>query len=736
MTPAAPTSEVAASVDLVVEGMTCAACARRVERSLTGGPGAASAHVNFATGVARVEHDGSVAVDELVGRIERAGYGAHEAHQAGSSAAAGDHGHHDVGPLRTRFRVALVLTLPILAAMLVPALRVDGWELAAVALGAPVALWAALPFHRAALRGARHGAATMDTLISIGILAAWGWSLAAVMAGIDESYVEVAAVTTTLVLGGRVAEAGARRRAGDALRSLLELSARDVTVVDADGTERALPADQLAAGDRFIVRPGERIATDGVVDHGEAAIDRSVVTGESVPEPVTVGDDVLGGTTNVDGRLVVRATRVGTATMLAQVARLVEDAQAGRAQVQRLADQVSGVFVPIVLALSALTLAGWLMFSDAGSAHAVAAAVAVLIVACPCALGLATPTALLVGSGRGAQLGIVIRGPEVLEQARRIDTVVLDKTGTVTSGRFRVADVLAAPGIEAPTALAIAAALEQGSEHPLATAIVVAAREHGAIPSVDGFRNHAGRGVSGKVDGSAAVVGRSTLLDELGIDIGDDLAAADGRAHELGATVAYVAWDGAARAALLLRDEPREDTAAAIGALRDLGLRVLLATGDGPAAATAAATLAGITADEVHAGLLPADKAQLVEQLRSAGHRVAMVGDGVNDAPALAAADLGIAIGTGADVAIEASDLTLVSPSLWSAVDAIRLSRATLRRIRVNLFWAFAYNVAALPLAMSGKLEPMVAGGAMAASSLFVVGGSLALRRFQPAPRD
>ena len=734
--------------DLAVDGMTCASCARRVERELAGGAAAdTTAHVNLVTGRARVEHDGSVTPQALVERVERIGYSAHVVEDHAASAphhdhvhgGAAGHGHehvHASAGFGWRLAIAVPLTVPLLVWMLASGARPEHWEAWSLVLGTPVALVAAWPFHRVALRGARHRAATMDTLISIGVLASWGWSLVSwaldaagtAVAGTN-SYVEVAAVTTTLVLAGRVLEGRARLRAGAALRALLESGVREVDVLDADGTRRRVAASALRVGDRFEVRPGDRIAADGTVDDGESSIDRSIVTGESTPERTVVGDTVLGGTQNLDGRLVVRATRVGAETAVAQVARLVTEAQAGRASVQRLADQVSGVFVPVVLVLSILTLLAWALLGDV--AGGISAAVAVLIVACPCALGLATPTALLVGSGRGAQMGIVIRGPEVIERARDVDTIVLDKTGTTTSGDF---SVVATAGD--PDAVSLAAAVEAGSEHPIARAIVAAAAAGAAAPAAaTNLRNHPGRGVTADVDGRTVAVGGSALLDQVGATVDPALQeqVAAAAAANPGATRAWVAWDGAARAAILLRDEPRADSAAAVAALRRLGYDVLLATGDGADAAHAAAASVGI--ETVHAGLSPSDKADLVQQLQREGRAVAMVGDGINDSPALASARVGVAIGTGADVAIEASDLTLIAPSLWSVVDALRLSRATLRRIRGNLFWAFAYNVAALPLAMAGVLDPMIAGGAMAASSLFVVTGSLALRRFQPSPR-
>jgi len=731
------TSEHISELRFQVDGMTCTSCARRVERSLERVEGV-GAHVNFATGKAHVEHAGPVDVQQLIGAIERAGYSAHVDEPARDALAADEPGaqhSHDSQGLRARLLVSAPLTLAVLVMTMIMSLRPPEWELIALALSAPVALWCAWPFHRMALRSARHGAANMDTLVSLGILAAWGWSLASSTVVSDgHSYVEVAAVTTTLVLTGRVLEAGARRRAGDALRGLLDLTVRRANVLDADGSERAVDARELRVGDLFVVRPGEGIATDGVVTEGASAIDRSVVTGESQPESVGAGDEVLGATRSTDGRIVVRATRVGSDTALAQIAELVERAQTTRATVQRLADRVSAVFVPVVMALSALTLGAWLL-SGASTGTAVGAAVAVLIVACPCALGLATPAALLVGSGRGAQLGIVIRSPEVLERARRVDTIVLDKTGTVTTGSFALERIVVGAGVDETDALRIAGELEGASEHPVARAIAAAARAASTtpLPAPTDFTNHPGRGVSGIADGRSAVVGSASLLASLDCQIDDELAASHADAAADGATAVFVGWDGAAHAVISVRDELKPDSAAAVAALRDLDVRVILATGDADAAGRAAARAIGVT--DVHTAQLPADKERLIGELQAAGARVAMVGDGVNDAPALARADLGIAIGAGADVAIDASDLTLVSGSLWAAVDAVRLSRATLRTIHRNLFWAFAYNAAAIPLAMSGLLQPAIAGGAMAASSLFVLGGSLLLRRFEAHER-
>ncbi len=709
-----------ARLELPVAGMTCASCAARVERSLTGVEGVVAASVNPATETAAVAYDPArVDRGRLAAAVEAAGY------RVAAPAADGA-----AGGLRRRLAVSALLSLPVLLLSMVPALRFDGWELAALALAAPVVLWAGWPFHRAALAGLRHGAASMDTLISMGTLAAFGWSLGAVLApgAGGDLYLEVAAVVTTFLLAGRSLEAHAKRRAGAALTALLELGAKEAALLDGSGGERRVPAAELRVGDRFLVRPGERIATDGVVEAGASAVDASLLTGESVPLEVGPGDAVAGATINAGGRLEVRATRVGADTALSQIARMVTEAQSGKAPVQRLADRVSAVFVPVVIALAVGTLGVWLA-SGAGAAAAFSAAVAVLIIACPCALGLATPTALLVGTGRGAQLGILIRGPEVLESTRRVDAVALDKTGTVTEGRMALVDVVPADGASRTEALRLAGALEDGSEHPIARAIAAAARDElGALPAPEGFANREGLGVEGVVDGHAVVVGRPALLAHRRLALDERLAAALDRAQADGRTAAVVAWDGEVRALLAVADAVRPTSAEAVRRLRDLGLRPIMITGDNAAAARAVAAQVGI--DEVVAEVLPSGKAAAVRRLQDEGRVVAVVGDGVNDAPALAQADLGIAIGTGTDVAIEASDLTLVSGDLRGAADAIRLSRRTLRTIRGNLFWAFAYNVAALPLAALGYLDPLIAGAAMVLSSLFVIGNSLRLRRF------
>jgi Cu+-exporting ATPase len=732
--------------------MTCAACANRVERTLNRLDGV-TATVNYATEKAHVRAPEDLDPATLVARVEAAGYTATLPRPATDPAdTAADAGGPDPADApRRRLVTSIVLAVPVVAMAMVPALQFTYWQWISLTLAAPVVTWGAWPFHRAAAANLRRGEATMDTLVSLGVLAAFAWSLWALLFGTagvpgmthpfaltiapsdgaGNIYLEVAAGVTTFILAGRYFEARAKRRAGAALRALLELGAKDVGVLR-DGKELRVPVAQLAEGDRFVVRPGEKIATDGVVEDGSSAVDVSMLTGESVPVEVGPGDAVVGATVNAGGRLVVRATRVGDRTRLAQMARLVEDAQSGKADVQRLADRVSGVFVPIVIALAAATLAFWLG-TGAGAATAFAAAVAVLIIACPCALGLATPTALLVGTGRGAQLGILIKGPEVLESTRRVDTVVLDKTGTVTTGRMALVGVHVADGVAEDDALRLAGAVEDASEHPVARAIADGARDRlGALPPVEGFANLEGLGVQGVVDGHAVLAGRAALLAERSRPLPPGLAAARAAEEERGRTTVAVAWDGEARAVLAVADTVKPTSADAVARLRALGLTPVLLTGDNTAVARTVAAQVGIDPDSVVAEVLPAGKVDVVARLQERGRVVAMVGDGVNDAAALARADLGLAMGTGTDVAIEASDITLVRGDLRAAADAVRLARRTLGTIRGNLFWAFAYNVAALPLAAAGLLNPMLAGAAMAFSSVFVVANSLRLRRFAP----
>ena len=647
--------------------------------------------------------------------------------------------------------MSLALTLPVLAMAMIPPLQFDSWQWLSLTLAAPVVVWGAWPFHRAAWANLKHATATMDTLISVGVLAAFAWSLHALFvgdagapgmtmpfdlipergAGADEIYLEVATAVTVFILAGRYFEARAKRRAGAALTALLELGAKDVALLDAAGVERRVPVEQLEVGDRFVVRPGEKVATDGIVEEGTSAVDQSLLTGESIPVEKQPGDDVAGASVNAGGRLVVSATKVGADTALAQIAKLVTDAQSGKAPVQRLADRVSGVFVPVVIGIALATLGFWLGAGETVT-YAFTAAVAVLIIACPCALGLATPTALLVGTGRGAQLGLLIKGPEVLESTRSVDTIVLDKTGTVTTGRMALADVAVAEGVDGDEVLRIVGGLEDASEHPIAQAIARAAKERlGLLPTVEGFANREGLGVEGVVDGHGVQVGRPALMAEWSLRIPAALDAARRAAEAQGRTAVVAAWDGEVRAVLVVADTVKPTSAEAVASLRALGLRPVLLTGDNETTARAVAAEVGI--DDVIAEVLPSDKAEVVRRLQDEGRVVAMVGDGVNDAPALAQADLGLAIGTGTDVAIEASDLTLVSGDLRAAADAIRLSRATLRTIKQNLGWAFGYNVAALPLAAAGLLNPLIAGLAMAFSSVSVVANALRLRRFRSA---
>jgi P-type Cu+ transporter len=737
MTTTAPTR----AVELEITGMTCASCANRIERKLNKLDGV-TASVNYATEKASVEAADGVSVDVLLETVAAAGYSASLPTPAGTD---DDLPELDpTRPLRDRLVVSAVLGLPVLVLSMVPPLQFPNWQWLVLALASPVVVWGGWPFHRAAWTNLRHGAATMDTLISGGTIAAYLWSLYALFlgdagepgmtmeltlrpergAGAGEIYLEVAAVVTVFLLAGRYFEARAKRRAGAALRALLELGAKEVTVLR-EGREVLLPVEQLAVGDLFVVRPGEKLATDGEVVEGTSAVDASMLTGESVPVEVGPGDAVVGATVNAGGRLVVRATRVGGDTQLAQMARLVTEAQNGKAAVQRLADRISGVFVPVVLVIAAATLGFWLGTGD-GTTLAFTAAVAVLIIACPCALGLATPTALLVGTGRGAQLGILIKGPEVLESTRRVDTVVLDKTGTVTTGRMALVDVVPAAGQDRDELLRVVGALERASEHPVARAIAEGAGAD--LPAVEDFRNVEGLGVQGVVEGRAVVAGRPRLLADWGLPLGDLQPAFD-TAQAAGRTVVAAGWDGAVRGLLVVADTVKPTSAEAVRQLKALGLRPVLLTGDNEAAARTVAASVGI--DEVVAEVLPAEKVAAVQRLQGEGRVVAMVGDGVNDAAALATADLGLAMGTGTDVAIEASDLTLVRGDLTAAADAIRLSRRTLKVIKGNLFWAFAYNLAALPLAAAGLLNPLIAGAAMAFSSVFVVANSLRLRRFR-----
>jgi Cu+-exporting ATPase len=737
-------SAVGEKVELPIQGMTCASCANRIERGLNRLDGV-NASVNYATERATVEYDpAEVSPERLVEAVEAVGY--HTALPAAEAAPDHDHADDPADALRTRLIASALLSLPVLLIAMIPPLQFDNWQWLSLQLATPVIIWGAWPFHRAAWANLKHGAATMDTLISLGVLAAWLWSLYALFLGDagmtgmtmefdfwpdgseggDEIYLETGAVVTTFLLAGRYFEARAKRRAGAALTALLELGAKDVAVLDAEGAERRVPIEQLQVGDRFVVRPGEKLATDGVVEEGSSAVDASMLTGESVPVEVGPGDEVAGATVNAGGRLVVRATRVGADTALAQIARLVTEAQSGKAPVQRLADRISGVFVPAVVILAAATLGFWIGTGE-DAAFAFTAAVAVLIIACPCALGLATPTALMVGTGRGAQLGMLIKGPEILESTRRVDTIVLDKTGTVTTGRMTLVGVTLADGVDEAEALRLAGAVEHASQHPIAQAIARAAGD--GLPTPDAFSSRDGLGVEGVVEGHAVVVGRPALLADWGMHLDERLEAARVAAERDGQTAIVVGWDGQTAAVLAVADTVKPTSAEAIERLRELGLRPVLLTGDNEATARAVAAEVGI--DAVIAEVLPADKADVVRRLQVEGRVVAMVGDGVNDAPALAQADLGLAIGTGTDVAIEASDLTLVSGDLLAAPDAIRLSRATLRTIKQNLAWAFGYNVAALPLAAAGFLNPLIAGAAMALSSVSVVANALRLRRFK-----
>ena len=738
------------TVDLEIGGMTCASCAMRIEKKLNRLDGV-TASVNYATEKATVTTPAGYDLAAVVAEVEKTGYTAAlpAPKETTADGDAADPRDAELTALRDRLVTSAVLAVPVIALAMVPAWQFTSWQWASLALAAPVALWAAWPFHRAAWTNLRHGAATMDTLVSLGVLAGFGWSVYALFLGTAgvpgmthgfeltvapsdgaaNIYLEVATGVTMFVLAGRYFEKRSKRRAGAALRALLELGAKDVAVLR-DGAETRVPVESLVVGDEFVVRPGEKVATDGVVVSGSSAIDASLLTGESVPVEVGVGDPVAGATVNSGGRLVVRATQVGAGTQLARIARLVEDAQSGKAEIQRLADRVSGIFVPVVIAIAVATLGAWLGAGFPATAG-LTAAVAVLIIACPCALGLATPTALLVGTGRGAQLGILIKGPEVLESTRTVDTVVLDKTGTVTTGKMALLEAVPADGTTRTELLRLAGALEDASEHPVAQAVATGAtQEVGDLPAVESFESVQGLGVQGVVDGHAVVVGRESLLADWSQYLPADLAEAKARAEDAGRTVVAVGWDGQARGILVVADQVKPTSADAVAQLIGLGLTPVLLTGDNRAVAEQVGAQVGI--GRVIAEVLPQDKADVVARLQAEGRVVAMVGDGVNDAPALAQADLGLAMGTGTDVAIEAADITLVRGDLTSAADAIRLSRRTLGTIRTNLFWAFGYNVAAIPLAALGLLNPMLAGAAMAFSSVFVVGNSLRLRSFSP----
>ncbi|MFE4641770.1 heavy metal translocating P-type ATPase [Streptomyces sp. NPDC056730] len=759
MSPTRTTAGTAAEVELMIGGMTCASCAARIEKKLNRMDGV-EATVNYATEKAKVSYQGQdVAVEDLIATVEATGYTATRPAPApvrtdADTVGAPDATDPDRDPadvtLRQRLTTAVILSVPVIAMAMIPALQFEYWQWLSLTLAAPVVIYAAWPFHRAAWANARHGAATMDTRISVGVSAAFLWSLWALFFGhagmpgmthpfeltvartdgASNIYLEAAAGVTAFILAGRYFEARSKRKAGAALRALLELGAKEVTVLR-DGIELTIPTARLRTGDHFLVRPGEKIATDGTVVDGSSAIDASMLTGESVPVEVTAGDPVTGATLNAGGRLVVEATRVGADTQLARMARMVEDAQNGKAAAQRLADRISAVFVPLVILLALATLGFWLL-TGGGLTAAFTAAVAVLIIACPCALGLATPTALMVGTGRGAQLGILIKGPEVLESTRRADTIVLDKTGTVTTGHMALLATHTTTGTTETEVLRLAGALEHASEHPIARAVATGAAEKaGTLPTPEDFANVPGLGVQGVIEGHAVLVGRAKLLAEWEIRLPEDLERAKEAAEAAGRTAITVAWDGEARAVLEVADAVKDTSPEAIRRLRALGLTPLLLTGDNKAVAHAVAKEVGIDPEQVIADVMPEDKVDVVKRLQAEGRSVAMVGDGVNDAAALAQADLGLAMGTGTDAAIEAGDLTLVRGDLRVAADAIRLARRTLTTIRVNLFWAFAYNVAALPLAAAGLLNPMIAGAAMAFSSVFVVGNSLRLRGFK-----
>ena len=744
-------------IELEIGGMTCASCANRIEKKLNKLDGVA-ATVNYATEKAKVTVPAGYDPSLLVAEVEKTGYTAalpkpKDTTANMSETEAGEEEDSELTSLRHRLIGAIVLTVPVIAMAMIPALQFTYWQWASLALAAPVIIWGAWPFHKAAWTNLKHGAATMDTLISMGTSVALLWSLYALFLGTAGTpgmthpfeftiapsdgaaniYLEVGAGVTMFILAGRYFEKRSKRQAGAALRALLELGAKEVAVLR-DGVEVKIPTSELAVGDEFIVRPGEKIATDGLVTSGSSAVDASMLTGESVPVEVREGDSVTGATVNAGGRLVVRATRVGSDTQLAQMAKLVEDAQTGKAEVQRLADRISGIFVPIVIVVAFITLGAWLG-GGFPVAAAFTAAVAVLVIACPCALGLATPTALLVGTGRGAQMGVLIKGPEVLESTRKVDTVVLDKTGTVTSGKMTLTDVITEPGVDRTELLRFAGALEDSSEHPIAQAIAKGAtQEVGQLPTPEDFANVEGKGVQGIVEGTPVVVGRESLLADWSQKLSPEVAQAKAQAEGEGKTVVAIGWDGAARGILVVADTVKPTSAEAIRGLKEIGLTPVLLTGDNEAVARQIASEVGI--DEVIAEVLPKDKVDVVTRLQEEGKIVAMVGDGVNDAPALAQADLGLAMGTGTDVAIEASDITLVRGDLRAAVDAIRLSRKTLSTIKTNLFWAFAYNTAAIPVAALGMLNPMLAGAAMAFSSVFVVGNSLRLRGFRSVAKQ
>ena len=745
-TPAAERGEALTSIDLDVQGMTCASCAARIQKKLNKIDGVRAA-VNYATARAHVLAPRGTTSEALIDVVRAAGYDAGPPDPSEDAEAAA---RARTEAIRRRLVVSAAIAVPVMAVSMVTPWQFPGWQWAAFALTTPVLFWGGRGFHRSAWVNLRHGAFTMDTLISVGTLAAYLWSAFCLILGnagtlgmkhpfslhlvragsLDSVYFEAACGTITFILLGRWIEARSRSEAGSALRELLTMGARAVHVLDDDGTETTRPIEALRVGQRFVVRPGEKIASDGEVVEGASAIDAHVITGESVPVEVGPGDRVVGATLNTNGRLVVRATAVGADTQLSQIAHLVEQAQTGKSNAQRLADRIASVFVPVVIVLALLAFGAWLV-AGAGVGFAITAGVSVLIISCPCALGLATPTALLAGTGRGAQLGVVIRGPEALERARAIDTVVMDKTGTLTRGEMSVQRITAAPGEDEDRVLVAAAALEAGSEHPIARAVVARAAGRGPAPAADDFRVVPGRGVRAVLDGADALAGSAALMADEGLEVPDVLTAAAEAASDRGATVVLVAWDGAVRGVLTVSDELADNSARAVGRLHALGLRTVMLTGDNERAARHVAALVGI--DEVHAQVLPEEKLAVVDGLRAEGHRVAMIGDGVNDAAALAAADLGIAMGTGTDAAIAAGDLTLMRHDLMLAVDAIALSRATLRIIRGNLFWAFFYNVCAIPIAAFGLLNPMIAGAAMAFSSVFVVTNSLRLRGFRPA---